>query len=153
LAAARSVRPGVMPGLVAVDAFARRHRLHPLEALPWLVAVTAYFAFPSYLPLGAQVLATILFALSVDLVLGYSGSVTLGQAPFFGAGAYTAGLLAAHGWGEPITGLLGGVAASALSGALSGLIILRTAGLTLLMLTLVVASLLYEAINKASWLT
>jgi len=136
-----------------VAILARRHRYHPLEAVPWLAAVAAYFAFPSYLPLGAQILATILFALSADLVLGYAGIVTLGQAAFFGAGAYTAGLLAAHGWGEPITGLFAGAAAAALIGLLSGLVILRTAGLTLLMLTLVVASILYEAVNKASWLT
>jgi branched-chain amino acid transport system permease protein len=142
-----------MPGPDPVGIFARRHRYHPLEAAPWLVAVAAYFAFPSYLPLGAQILATILFALSADLVLGYAGIVTLGQAAFFGAGAYTTGLLAAHGWGEPITGLLAGAAAAALIGLLSGIVILRTTGLTLLMLTLVVASLLYEAINKASWLT
>ena len=142
-----------MTNSVAVGIFARRHRLHPLEALPWLATIVAYFAFPSYLPLGSQILATILFALSADLVLGYAGIVTLGQAAFFGAGAYTAGLLAAHGWGEPITGLLAGVAVAALIGALSGLVILRTTSLTLLMLTLVVASLLYEAVNKASWLT
>jgi branched-chain amino acid transport system permease protein len=135
------------------EAFARRHRYHPLEGLPWLAAIAAYFALPSYLPLGAQVLATILFALSADLVLGYAGIVTLGQAAFFGAGAYTAGLLAAHGWGEPITGLLAGAVVAALIGLLSGIVILRTTGLTLLMLTLVVASMLYEAVNKASWLT
>ena len=58
--------------------------------------------------MGAQILATILFALSADLVLGYAGIVTLGHAAFFGTGAYTAGILAAHGWGEPITGLLAG---------------------------------------------
>ena len=121
--------------------------------MPWLAALAAYFAFPSYLPLGAQILATILFALSADLVLGYAGIVTLGQAAFFGTGAYTAGLLAAHGWGEPITGLFAAAAAAALIGLLSGLVILRTTGLTLLMLTLVVASILYEAVNKASWLT
>jgi branched-chain amino acid transport system permease protein len=136
-----------------VAILARRHHYHPLEAVPWLAAVAAYFALPSYLPLGAQILATILFALSADLVLGYAGIVTLGQAAFFGAGAYTAGLLAAHGWGEPITGLFAGASAAALIGLLSGLVILRTAGLTLLMLTLVVASILYEAVNKASWLT
>jgi len=137
----------------AVEAFTRRHHYHPLEALPWLIAVAAYFAFPSYLPLGAQILATILFALSADLVLGYAGIVTLGQAAFFGAGAYTAGLLAAHGWGEPISGLFAGATVAALIGLLSGLVILRTTGLTLLMLTLVVASILYEAVNRASWLT
>jgi len=137
----------------AIDAFARRHRYRWWEALPWVAAVAAYVLFPGYLPLGAQIFATILFALSADLVLGYAGIVTLGQAAFFGTGAYTAGILAAHGWGEPITGLLAGAAAAALIGFASGLIVLRTTGLTLLMQTLVVATLLYEAANKASWLT
>jgi branched-chain amino acid transport system permease protein len=139
-----------MPDPGAVGAFVRRHRYHPLEIVPWLAA---YFGFPSYLPLGAQILATIVFALSADLLLGYAGIITLGQAAFFGAGAYTAGLLAVHGWGEPITGLIAGAAAAALIGLLSGLVILRATGLTLLMLTLVVASMLYETVNKASWLT
>ncbi len=137
----------------AIDAFARRHRYQPLEALPWIAAVAAYFAFPDYLPLGAQILATILFALSADLVLGHAGIVTLGHAAFFGTGAYVAGILAANGWGEPITGLMAAMAAAALVGLASGAIVLRTTGLTLLMQTLVVATLLYEAANKASWLT
>ena len=137
----------------AVDAFARRHRYHPLEALPWLAAAASYFIFPDYLALGAQILATILFALSADLVLGYAGIVTLGHAAFFGTGAYTAGILAAHGWGEPITGLLAGAVAAALLGLLSGLVVLRTTGLALLMQTLVVATLVAEAANKASFIT
>lgn len=137
----------------AVDAFARRHRYHPFEALPWLAAVAAYFVFPDYLALGAQILATTLFALSADLVLGYAGIVTLGHAAFFGAGAYTAGILAAHGWGEPITGLFAGAAVAALLGFLSGLVVLRTTGLALLMQTLVVATMVAEAANKASFIT
>jgi branched-chain amino acid transport system permease protein len=137
----------------ALDVFSRRHRYHPLEALPWAAAAAAYVVFPSYLPLGAQVLATILFALSADLVLGYAGIVTLGHAAFFGTGAYTAGILAANGWGEPITGLLAGALAAALIGLVSGLVVLRTSGLTLLMQTLVVATLLYETANKASSIT
>jgi branched-chain amino acid transport system permease protein len=137
----------------AVDAFARRHRYHVLEALPWLVAGASYFVFPDYLALGAQILATILFALSADLVLGYAGIVTLGHAAFFGTGAYIAGILAAHGWGEPITGLLAGAAAAALVGFLSGLVVLRTTGLALLMQTLVVATVVAEAANKASFIT
>ncbi len=136
-----------------VEAFARRHRYHPFEALPWLAAAAAYFVFPAYLALGAQILATILFALSADLVLGYAGIVTLGHAAFFGTGAYTAGILAAHGWGEPITGLLAGAAAAALVGFLSGLVVLRTTGLALLMQTLVVAAMVAEAANKASFIT
>jgi branched-chain amino acid transport system permease protein len=137
------------PRSAAIDAFARRHRYHGLEAVPWLIAVAGYFALPGYLPLGAQIFATILFVLSADLVLGYAGIVTLGQAAFFGTGAYTAGILAANGWGEPLTGLLFASAMAALVGFLSGLIILRTSGLALLMQTLVVATTLYEAANKA----
>lgn len=148
------VRPGISgSGQRVVETFAGRHRYRPLEALPWVLALLVYAFFPTYLPLGAQVLATILFALSADLVLGYAGIITLGQAAFFGTGAYTAGILAAHGWGEPITGMLAGAAAAALVGFLSGLIVLRTSGLALLMQTLVVASLLYEAANKASFVT
>jgi branched-chain amino acid transport system permease protein len=137
----------------AVEEFARRHYYHPLEALPWLAAIAAFFIFPDYLALGAQILATILFALSADLVLGYAGIVTLGHAAFFGMGAYTAGILAANGWGEPITGLLAGAAAAAILGFLSGLVVLRTTGLALLMQTLVVATMVAEAANKASFIT
>jgi len=142
-----------MTSISTVDAFARRHRYHLLEALPWLAAVASYFVFPDYLALGAQILATILFALSADLVLGYAGIVTLGHAAFFGTGAYIAGILAAHGWGEPITGLLAGAAAAALLGFVSGLVVLRTTGLALLMQTLVVATMVAEAANKASFIT
>src|SRR5205814_10324930 len=123
------------------------------EAVAWAAAIAADVLFPRYLPLGAQILATILFALSADLVLGYAGIVTLGHAAFFGTGAYAAGIIAVHGWGEPITGLLAGTAAAALIGFVSGWIVLRTTGLTLLMQTLIVATLLYEAANKASRLT
>ncbi len=137
----------------AAETFARRHRLRWFEALPWLVAVAAYFAFPDYLALGSQVLATILFALSVDLVLGYAGIVTLGQAAFFGTGAYAAGLLAAHGLGAPVLGLVIAAAAAALVGLISGAIVLRTTGLTQLMMTLMVAVMLYEAANKANTVT
>ncbi len=137
----------------AIEAFARRHRYRSAEALPWLAALGGYFLFPGYLPLAAQILATILFALSADLVLGYAGIVTLGQAAFFGTGAYTAGILAAHGWGEPITGLLAAAAVAAAVGFLSGLVILRSSGLTLLMQTLVVAAMLAAAANQASAIT
>ena len=147
------VRTGLKAGDGAIDAFAQRHRFHPLEALPWVTALAAYILLPSYLPLGAQILATVLFALSADLVLGYAGIVTLGHTAFFGTGAYTAGILAANGWGEPISGLLAGAVMAALVGFASGLVVLRTTGLTLLMQTLVVATLLHEAANRASSIT
>jgi branched-chain amino acid transport system permease protein len=137
----------------ALESFAARHRFKAAEALPWLVTFAGYFLYPDYLALGSQILATILFALSLDLVLGYAGIVTLGHAAFFGTGAYAAGILAANGWGEPITGLLAAGLAAGLVGLLSGALILRTTGLTLLMQTLVVAAMLGELANKASFIT
>jgi ABC-type branched-subunit amino acid transport system permease subunit len=68
-------------------------------------APRCYFALPGYRVLGSQILIAALFCLSLDLILGYAGIVSLGHAAFFGLGAYTAGLLAANGWGEPLSGL------------------------------------------------
>jgi branched-chain amino acid transport system permease protein len=137
----------------AVEALLRSHRLRPWEPLPWLAAAAAFFVFPDYLALGSQILINILFALSLDLILGYAGIVTLGHAAFFGVGAYTAGLLAAHGWGEPLSGLVVAALVSGLLGLVTGAIILRTRALTLLMLTLVIAVMLQEAANKAGSVT
>jgi branched-chain amino acid transport system permease protein len=139
--------------LSPVETLIRRHRLRPIELLPWLLAIGAYFAFGDYLALGSQILIMILFALSLDLVLGYAGIVTLGQSAFFGVGAYASGIYAAHISGEPLSGLLVGALAAAVVGLASGLVILRTKGLTLLMLTLAVTALLAEVANKASFIT
>src|SRR5262249_57802667 len=114
-----------------------RHRFKWWELLPWLAATGFYFAFPNYLGFGTELLIAILFALSLDLALGYAGIITLGHAAFFGAGAYTVGLLAYHGiWNEPITSLILAAIVAGVIGLASGLVLLRTSGLTLLMLTL-----------------
>ena len=135
----------------AALALAERHRLRLWEPLPWLLAIAAYFAFPNYLGFGVELLVAILFALSLDLVLGYAGIVTLGHAAFFGAGAYTVGMLAHHGiWTEPISSLVLAAVVAAIIGLLSGLVLLRTTGLTLLMLTLCTMALLEEAANMGS---
>jgi branched-chain amino acid transport system permease protein len=134
----------------AARALAGRHRLRLWEPIPWILALAFYFVFPKHLGFGTELLVTILFAISLDLVLGYAGIVTLGQAAFFGAGAYTVGMLAKHGiWNEPITGLLLGALVAAAVGLASGLVLLRTQGLTLLMLTLCTMALLEEAANLA----
>ena len=137
----------------AVTDLAGRHRFRLYEALPWLVFIAAFFVFPDYLSLGAQVSISILFALATDLILGYGGVVTLGQAAFFGAGAYTCGLISAHGWGEPLSLLAAAGFVAAIVGFLSGFVVLRTTGLTQLMLTLILAVMLEEAANKATDLT
>ncbi len=141
------------PRVSPVDQLVRQHRLRWYELLPWIAAIGAYFLLPDYLGLGARILNMLLFALSLDLILGYAGIVTLGHAAFFGLGAYTAGILGARGWSEPISGLFAAGALAGLIGLVSGMVILRTRGLTLLMLTLAILFMVQEAANKAGFLT
>jgi branched-chain amino acid transport system permease protein len=131
------------------DAFSR-HRLSWLDALPWLAVVLAYLVFPTYLPLGTQVMIAIIFALALDLALGYGGVASLGHAAFFGIGAYAAGLWALYVTAEPISGLLAAGIAGGVGALLAGPLVLRTRGLTLVMLTLAVATLL-QAVANADW--
>jgi branched-chain amino acid transport system permease protein len=123
------------------------------EIVFWLVPVAAFFALPGYLVLGSQIMITALFALSLDLILGYAGIVSLGQAAFFGVGAYVAALLAVHGWGEPLTGLLAGGAVAAALGFTVSVLVVRGQDLARLMVTLGIGLTLYEAANKAASIT
>jgi branched-chain amino acid transport system permease protein len=108
------------------------------HSLPWAIAVVYFFAAPSDLDFGTQVMIWILFAMSLDLALGYAGILTLGQAAFFGLGAYTAGLFAIHLSPDPLLGHLAAIGVTALVAALTGAMILHTSGVTLLMLTLAI---------------
>ena len=138
----------------AARALAQRHRVRWWEALPWLLAIAFYFAFPRYLGFGTELLITVLFAISLDLALGYAGIVTLGHAAFFGAGAYAVGILAKQEiWTEPISGLIIAAVVAGLVGLASGLVLLRTTGLTLLMLTLCTMGLLEESANMGEKVT
>ncbi|MBB5392319.1 branched-chain amino acid transport system permease protein [Herbaspirillum sp. SJZ102] len=128
-------------------------RWTPLEIIFWLLPVAAYFLFPDYLILISQIMIIGLFALSLDLILGYAGIVSLGHAAFFGVGAYTAGLLAAHGWGEPLTGLLLGAATAGVAGFLVSFLVVRGGDLARLMVTLGIGLMLFEAANKAAFIT
>ncbi len=118
------------------------------EALPWILAVAIFFLQPITLNLGVQILITIIFALSLDLILGYGGVVTLGHAAYFGTGAYATGMLSAHlGWNEPISGLLAGASAAGIVGFVTGWVLLRYHGLALLMLTLALGIMMSEFAN------
>jgi branched-chain amino acid transport system permease protein len=124
------------------------------EYLPWIIALAGFFLLPEYLALGARILIFILFALSLDLILGYGGIITLGHSAFFGLGAYTAGILSAKlGVNDNFAQLAAAAAASALLGAATGAVILRTKALTLLMLTLAITAILLEVANKMTSLT
>lgn len=128
-------------------------RWKPLEIVFWLMPVAAYFFFPGYLVLISQIMIMGLFALSLDLILGYAGIVSLGHAAFFGLGAYTAGLLAVHGWGEPLSGLLAGAMVAGLFGFIVSFLVVRGQDLTRLMVTMGICLMLHEAANKASFIT
>jgi branched-chain amino acid transport system permease protein len=103
--------------------------------------------------LGSQILITGLFAVSLDLILGYAGIVSLGHAAFFGIGAYTAGILAVHGWGEPLSGLVVAAAAAAIVGFGTSFLVVRGADLARLMVTLGIGLMLFEAANQLASVT
>ena len=128
-------------------------RRHAPELAFWLVPGAAYFVFPADLALLSQIAITALFALSLDLILGYAGIVSLGHAAFFGIGAYAGGLLATSGWGDPTLGLVvAGLVAAGL-GFGTSFLVLRGTDLTRLMVTLGVAFMLYELANKLTGVT
>jgi branched-chain amino acid transport system permease protein len=129
-------------------------RIRWIEWLPWFIAIVVFFTLPEYLPLGARILIYILFALSLDLILGYGGIITLGHSAFFGLGAYTAGIISAKlGVTDPILQMIAAAATAALLGLATGAVILRTHGLTLLMLTLAITVVCLEIANKATPIT
>lgn len=123
------------------------------EVLPWLAIVAAWFLFPDRLPLGTQVLIAALFALSLDLAMGYAGIATLGHAAYLGLGAYVAGWLGKYGWTEPISGALLAALAAGLLGVATVRVVSKGTPLSGLMVTLALGLLLYEGANKAIPLT
>jgi branched-chain amino acid transport system permease protein len=128
-------------------------RWRPIEIAFWIATLLPFILLPNYLSLASQIAITALFALSLDLILGYAGIVSLGHAAFFGVGAYSAGLISKFGWGEPLTGLLASALVAGLVGYATSFIIARFRHLARLMLTLGFGLLLVELANSAGWLT
>ena len=128
----------------AAASLMRAHRFQAIELLPWVAAIAVFFLFPGYRLLATQILVLILFAISLDLIVGYAGIVSLGHAAFFGTGAYTAAMLADAGWQEPLSAVALGAVTAGVLGYISGWVILRTRDLTLLMLTMALGIILYE---------
>src|SRR6185312_12636918 len=156
LAPERIVRPhcGAVRRKMAAQAdvgfHARQHaRWHAGEFAIWLLALACGFAFPSRYLIMTEVVRLGLFALSIDLILGYAGIVSLGHAAFFGVGAYSAGLLALHGIiNEPILALLAAGLAAMVLGFATSFLVIRGVDLTRLMVTLGIA-LLLEALAES----
>src|SRR6195952_3517018 len=127
----------------------RQHaRWHWSEIAFWILALACAFLFPSRYLIMTDIVRLGLFAMSLDLILGYGGIVSLGHAAFFGVGAYSAGLFALHGIiTEPMVALLvAGLVAMTL-GFVTSFLVIRGADLTRLMVTLGIA-LLLEALAE-----
>jgi branched-chain amino acid transport system permease protein len=130
-----------------------RARWQRWELLLWAAAFAAPLLLPGHALIVNEIALVALFAISLDLVLGYTGIVSLGHAAFFGLGAYTAALFAKHLMPDPLAGLGLAMVLAAAAGALGSLTILRGSDLTRLMVTLGAALILLELANKLDWLT
>jgi len=135
------------------DRLRRLSRWSAGEIIFWLAAAATFVVFPNRYLILTEIAWLALFALSLDLILGYAGILSLGHAAFFGVGAYTAGLLALGIVKEPIVALFVSGFVAAMLGLVTSFLIIRGADLTRLMVTLGVALLLRELANKLDWLT
>ena len=119
----------------------------------WALAFAVPFVLPGKALLLNEIAILALFVLSLDLILGIAGIVSLGHAAFLGVGAYAAGLLARAGYGDPLLGLGFGILCAGLLGLATSFLVLRGSDLTRLMVTLGIGMLLYELANRMAWLT
>ncbi|SIQ84164.1 MULTISPECIES: branched-chain amino acid ABC transporter permease [unclassified Bosea (in: a-proteobacteria)] len=122
-------------------------------ALIALAGASGYWLFPDNLSFLTRVISVALLVLSLDLVVGYCGIASLGQAALYGAGAYAAGIACLNGVTEPFLLILIGAAAGAVTGLMMGAVMLRAHGLPQLVLSIAIVQLLHEAANKLAWLT
>jgi branched-chain amino acid transport system permease protein len=132
----------------------RHARWHVAEIVFWILALGCAFAFPSRYLIMTDIVRLGLFALSIDLILGYAGIVSLGHAAFFGVGAYSAGLMALHGIvTEPLLALMVAGLAAMLLGFVTSFLVIRGVDLTRLMVTLGIALLLEALAERFSDIT
>ncbi len=131
-----------------------RARWSPLEIAFWIFAFATIWLFPSKYLILKDTAILALFALSLDLILGYAGIISLGQAAFFGFAGYFAGLVAKYGYiNEPVVALLAAGLVAAALGFVTSFLVLRGSDLTRLMVTLGVSLMLGEVANRYSNIT
>jgi branched-chain amino acid transport system permease protein len=145
--------PRVSSADVGARLAARAH-WHPLEILFWVAALASIYFLPTRHLILTEIAILGLFALSLDLILGYAGVISLGHAAFFGFGAYVAGLLAKYDIiAEPLLALLVSGLAAMMLGFVTSFLVLRGSDLTRIMVTLGVALMLREIANRYAGLT
>lgn len=137
----------------ALNSLAASRRWKPVELVVWLLALASPLLLSSHALIINQIAIVALFAVSLDLILGYTGVVSLGHAAFLGMGAYTAALFAKLVMPDPLVGMVVAIVVSMVLGAVCSLTIIRGSDLTRLMVTLSVGLILMELANKLDWLT
>jgi branched-chain amino acid transport system permease protein len=146
--------PAPLPSTKSAHAlFVRRGAWRWEEIVFWVLAAASYVIFPDHLVLITQAMITGLFVVSLDVMLGYAGIPSFGHAAFFGIGAYTAGILARDGWGDPLMGLVAAALVAAIAGAICSQFVARLHGVAVLMVTLGIGLICYEIANKWNSLT
>jgi branched-chain amino acid transport system permease protein len=95
------------------------------------------------LNLFERVMVFAIAALGLDLILGFGGLVSFGQAVFMGLGAYATGILAFHGFGDALFAIPASIALAALFAYLTGAICLRTRGVYFIMITLAFSQMVF----------
>lgn len=135
------------------DALKTRAQWTPREIILLALVFLIPILWPGKSLLVNDIAIVAIFALSLDLVVGYTGIVSLGHAAFFGVGAYSAALFAKFVMVDPILGLIFAVIISAVLGAIFSVTVLRGSTLTIVMVTLAASLILFELANKMVWLT
>jgi branched-chain amino acid transport system permease protein len=131
--AGRAVRPArdVMLPALMFAAFA---------VVPLLASLTAH---QYLLDIAARMMVFAVAAVALDLLVGYAGLISFGHAAFIGLGAYTVGILSAHGIGDVLVSLPAAIAVSMVFAWLTGIVCMRTRGAYFIMITLAFGQMVY----------
>lgn len=113
-----------------------------------LLAALPLFLAPYPIGLAGRILAFALLVVSVDLLTGVTGMPTLGQVAYFGAGAYTAGLVGIHFSDNGFVQLAAGVGVAAVLALVTGAVAVRTSGIVFLMVTLAIGELVHKVADS-----
>ena len=139
--------------LTSMNALITTRRWKPWELALWVLALASPLLLSRHALIINEIAIVALFAVSLDLILGFTGIVSLGHAAFFGMGAYTAALFAKLVMPDPLVGMAVAIGVSTVLGAVCSMTIIRGSDLTRLMVTLGVGLILMELANKLDWLT
>ena len=108
---------------------------------------------PFWINLASEIFVLALWAVSLDLLIGYTGLISFGHAAYFGLGAYGAGLVMIHGVPNAAVGLIGGTTVATVAATLVGWLSVRRPGVAFSMLTLASAQVFYTIVFKWRGLT